>query len=354
MSYTQRLLHLDVIRVIAMLMVIVLHTILSFTDRPDFFLTPIYFLFEPIVVLSSGAVMLFFMLSGYLVISKKRSISDTVRKTVIKLGIPLLFFTGINAVIDWFTTWPADKSLLTFIGYHINHISYFPSSSLWFLHVLIFLYLLNPLWQRIFTEDNKALALYLTKGACIFTVITNVLPFFGLAGPMFSTYTAWTGYAFFYLYGGLIRAGWVDYKNNLKSWILLGIGFIWAVIADYITGAQQATGVFSWYPQHDTTLVIPSVMIVVAVFHLLLNTHFNLPDFVERTVQWVAEMSFGVYLIHTNIVFVLMVLFSFTFDEAGLNVYVYNVVNFGLVLGISLLITYVIKKIPYVRALIGG
>ena len=87
----KRLLNADLIRVIAMLMVIFLHTILNFTIRPDFFPSKLWFVFEPIVAISKTCVLLFFMLSGYLVIAKKRSIQENINKTIKKIVTPLFF-----------------------------------------------------------------------------------------------------------------------------------------------------------------------------------------------------------------------------------------------------------------------
>lgn len=97
MNKSERIINADVIRILAMLMIIVMHTFLSFTIRPDFFQTPIYFLLSPIAVVSNSGVLLFFILSGYLVVGKKRTIKENFRKTAIKLGIPFVFFQlGLN------------------------------------------------------------------------------------------------------------------------------------------------------------------------------------------------------------------------------------------------------------------
>src|SRR5260221_8277573 len=89
---TERIFSADVIRVAAMLMVVVLHTILNFTLRPDFFATKVWFAFEPIVAISKTAVLLFFMISGYLVIGKERSIRENLKKIRGVIVIPFVFF----------------------------------------------------------------------------------------------------------------------------------------------------------------------------------------------------------------------------------------------------------------------
>ena len=51
---------INIVRIVAMLMVINLHTLLNFTQRSDFFLTKLWWLLEPIAILSAAATWIFF------------------------------------------------------------------------------------------------------------------------------------------------------------------------------------------------------------------------------------------------------------------------------------------------------
>ncbi len=80
----------DLIRVVAMSMVIMLHTVLSFSVRPDFFGTKIYVITEIISACSKTSVLLFFILSGYLVIDKQTSSKKNTYNTLKKIVQPAI------------------------------------------------------------------------------------------------------------------------------------------------------------------------------------------------------------------------------------------------------------------------
>ena len=96
----------------------------------------------------------------------------------------------------------------------------------------------------------------------------------------------------------------------------------------------------------------------VGLFNLLISAKFNwLKKLrwglkVDKLIEWLAGVSFGIYLIHTFVVSVLSKL-GFDFDSLSINVYVYNVVNYSLVFGISLVITYLIKKNDKLKMIVG-
>ena len=202
----KRIINADLIRVVAMLMVIFLHTILNFTIRPDFFATKLWFLFEPIAALSKSSVLLFLILSGYLVISKERTIEENSQKILKKIVIPLAFFEFLNVVYIW-----------------------------------------------------------------------------------------------------------TNYTRNYLS--------------------------------------IPVIMIAVGLFNFLLN--LNLSQFRTKILTQIAQLSFGIYLIHPYVISFFTDIIKFDFNCLEINVYLYNFLNVILVLGISSLITIIIKKIPKLRAIIG-
>jgi surface polysaccharide O-acyltransferase-like enzyme len=141
MSMRERFLNLDLIRIIGMVMVILMHTAINFTLRTDFFATKLWFLLEPAIVLSRTAVLLFFMLSGYLVISKRRSIGENLGKTLRKLLLPLVFFTSVDTLINLSKFDLRMNGWISFFAQEINRLMNEKSSPLWFLIVLVFLIL---------------------------------------------------------------------------------------------------------------------------------------------------------------------------------------------------------------------
>ncbi|MCL4208941.1 acyltransferase family protein [Patescibacteria group bacterium] len=351
----ERSVNVDAIRVVAMMMVIFLHTILNFTIRTDFFATKLWFLLEPVVALSKTCVLLFFMLSGYLVITKHRSIRQNLNKTLIKIVLPLSFFTLVNITYAWFKFPFNDDNFSQFFFEQAKRMATYPSSSMWFLVVLTFLYLLNPLWQLLLDKKEESrLARTLTTGALTFSLVVTFLEYpAGKTGLMFSTGTAWLGYVFFYLYGGLIKNKWINYSNQKINWLLVAFGFIFTVLGDFLTMWQKTNQItFAWNDYTGNYLSIPVTMMAVGIFNLLIS--IDLSQLKSKALVHLADWSFGIYLIHTYIVALFTDYLGFDFNKLGMNVYVYNILNVLLVLGISTIITFFWKKIPKVKLLIGG
>lgn len=297
MSMRERSINVDVVRVVAMMMVIFLHTILNFTIRTDFFATKLWFLLEPVVALSKTCVLLFFMLSGYLVIGKQRLIIDNLQKTLSKIVIPLSFFTVLNIVYAWIKFPFNGENLQQFLLEQIKRMATYPSSSMWFLVVLLFLYLLNPLWQVILNKNEKPeLARIFTLSALVFSLTVTFLEYpAGKTGVMFSTGTAWLGYVFFYLYGGVVRNKWINFNNQKINLFLISIGFILTVLGDFMTMWQKTHQIsFLWNDYTGNYLSIPVTMMAVGIFNLLISS--DLSKWKSSVLMHFANWSFGIYL----------------------------------------------------------
>lgn len=358
MNKSERIINADVIRILAMLMIIVMHTFLSFTIRPDFFQTPIYFLLTPIAVVSNAGVLLFFMLSGYLVVGKKRPIKENLRKTAIKLGIPFVFFSMINLLISIQQMSVAHLGIDYFMADLVKQILKFPNSSLWFLIVLMSLYVLNPLWELVFSsESNKQLAKYLLTLAFLFTFLITLADYITgnnpVASPVFNNFTAWLGYACFYLYGAAVKRSWVQMQNQKLNLVLIMVGFALTFDSNFFSQllAKDGTSLF-WVKYNQSTTSPAVVMLAIGIFNQLMV--MNLQMFRSKAIIYLSQLSFGIYLIHTNIVALLTTYLGFDFDHIQMNIYLYNLVNFSIVVGASVLIAAILTRIKGLKMLIGN
>lgn len=360
---TLRLFNVDFARVLAMLMVIAIHTILNFTIRPDFFGTKLWFVIEPIVAISKSGVLLFFMLSGYLVLNKNKTISQTLQRTKTRLVIPLVFFYCLSVAYDFFQD---------VVGYGYNfsefwhsqllHLTDFPNSFLWFLEVLIALYLLNPVWQLFFNKEAKPeLARYVTMLALCFSVVAHIFQIPGLqSGTSFTALTSWLDFTFFYFYGGLASNGWVRINRRYVNYLFILIGVIATIIADYFTSYSALRSSQYIWISYISHLNIPEILVSVGIFNEIIPANFQWLDnrkltlTVKRIIMWLAGLSFGIYLIHPFVISVLIDMLGFDFNWLKINVYLYNVINYCLVFGISTTVIFIISKIPLMKKIIGG
>lgn len=357
--------NLDVIRIVAMIMVVVLHTFKNFVERPDFFNTPLYWTLLPIVIISNPAVILFFILSGFLVLNKPRTIRGNLERTLDRLVVPLFFFESLNVLyfLNKVLTWGAPFPY--FAVTEFTRLIGFPSSPLWFLYVLISFYFLNPLLQPIFIENKKQLAQYLTVLAFIvgFVIAAIELPA-DRVGEIYTVFTSWLGFIAFYLYGGLLAKGW-GMSLKVSRWIgILGLALVSHMSLDHLAALMEAKGqviepLHTWFMQ--LVWYTAPILVGISVVHILLVIDWR--KVFRKTTdykRWVsmttlaASLTFGVYLIHPLVIDpILRVWLRWYYDAVSLHPFVYNFLNFVLVLGVSALIAYLIGRVPYLRAVIG-
>jgi len=358
MIKTNRLPNADLVRVLAMLMVILLHTILNFTVRPDFFATKLYFLFAPIIAISKTCVLLFFMLSGYLVVAKQRDIKKNFLKTIQKILLPLTFFSLINIVYAWTKFTYNGNNFQDFVVSQLQGLVDFPSSPLWFLVVLFFLYLFNPIWQLLFkNKQTKNIAQLTTLITLIFSILTTVLSFLvNKKDLFFNNFTAWTGFTFFYLYGALVKNKWIKIDKLKINVLLILVGITLTMMGDYLTMWQKTRSIdFILNDYTGNYLSISVLMTAVGLFNILMTMDLSkIQSNVNNAITWLASLSFGIYLIHSYVISFFTDIIGFDFNKLEINVYLYNLLNIFLVFNISLFITIIIKKIPKIKNLIGG
>ena len=350
----------DIIRVLAMLMVIYLHTVYSFTVRSDFFATKSWFIFEPLAALSKTSMVLFFMLSGFLVINKNRTVKENWRITKNRIIVPLLFFTFTNIVLQVY------KYKLPFVSglwsQFLAALPKYPNNWLWFLMVLLFLYLLNPVWQTLFfKEKNPEIAIYVTKLFFIYTFITVSIKFAGNNLNFFNSFTSWLGYLFFYLYGALVRNNWINSSRKKINFFLILIGLSMIMVGDYCNlYVQKYSLKFIFAGYFTDYLSLPVVLLGIGIFNFLIapDNQKSFKHFFHKKIlkvlQVLAGLSYGTFLIHPLVVDTLSNILGINIDTLHINIYLYNTFYFLVVLGSGVLITYIIMKIPKLRVIIGG
>jgi peptidoglycan/LPS O-acetylase OafA/YrhL len=222
---------------------------------------------------------------------------------------------------------------------------------------LFFLYLLNPLWQVVFSQkDDGKLAKYLTTVALLFSLVMAVVEYpSGKIGMLFTGGTYWLGYVFFYLYGGLVKEKLVKFGNQMHNLLLLSTGLILAILGDYLAVYAQINDInFIWNTYTSNYLSVPVIMMSVGLFNLLVSFDSSKLAPISKVITKLANLSFGVYLIHGYFILLSRQVIGFKFDLVGMNVYLYNIVDVGSILILSTVTTWLWLKIPKLKALLGG
>lgn len=365
-----RNLKLDVLRLVAMLMVLVLHTFKVFTENPASFGTTLYWILLPVVILAAPAVSIFFIVSSYLVLPKQQSVRATAARTIDRLIIPLFFFEAINFIL-WVGTVRGAGLGWWDVFYPVAHrLSGFPSSPLWFLYTLVVFYLCNPVLQTLFLDGNKRMARYATAMALLFIVVVGVLAFpTGRADELFNVFTGWLRYIFFYLYGGLLAKGWALALKPAQWWGILVAAVVTTGVVDTMYRIPLvSTGTVPMAQEWLFTMsgYFGPLLVGVSLVHIVLEVHWRhllrpvTPHTQVLYKKWVAvvsfltSLSFGVYLFHPLVISPLLSdWYGWRSGHITLGAGVFEVANFALVFGISAALTYLVRQVPYVRAVVG-
>jgi len=316
--------------------------------------------FEPLSAISRSSLALFFMISGYLVINKNRTVRENLKITVQRIIIPFVSFSILASLFFLFKN---GRSLSMAIDpkYIFGDVMKFPDNWLWFLEVMFFLYMLNPLWQGIFCDRNLTSgARYITYFFFIFTTGAILLKFSTHTLTFFNSFTTWIGYACCYLYGALVKNDWNYKRNRYFYYILFFLGLFMEVIGDYFVIANHKNGISLPYAGYfSDNIAIPPLLMAVGLFNLFIDIKQvkvggkRVSLMVQKTVQTFAVLSYGIYLTHEFISQTLFDILGWNVDSIHMNIYLYNGGVFALTLFGSAAITYIISRIPKLKMIIG-
>ncbi len=279
--------YLNFLRVFASLLVILLHCIVPFYNELNFFETRAWWICAFINCVSRTAVPIFFMMSGYLLLSNSKTleIKSFYKKRLPKLVIPLI---GWNVIYYLYYNWQ-NLSLSEFLTQIIDTGTAY---HLWFMYAMIGFYLLLPFIKRITDAcTNKQLWL-----------LTVILAFAGTIRPFinttFSVYLYFfdglaNGYLPYFILGYLL--GKTNFNIKLRFWVYL-CGIIGAV-----------TGIFgNWFFSSDAELNLVgnegygfnNMMCACAVFLLVKEIPWEkLPETTRVSARW-SKRTLNIYLVH--------------------------------------------------------
>lgn len=294
--------------------------------------------------ISRIGVPLFFLISGYLLLSKQEDLSTFFRKRAARIIIPFLVWSIIYDVLNS----NAFASGVTFEGIlkmFIRILRGPREGHLWFFYSLIGLYLITPI-LRVFISKarNSEIFYYIALWFIAMPLLFIVEEFTPLKNGFEIYYTG--GYVGYFLLGYVL--GRLETKPPL----------LWSALGLFISGFLFTFAVFHFnLPPHDNELVFQSypslniILMSLGAFMLLKIIGEKISPQFARLSNEAGKVSFGIYLIHP-LVFVWMALgWNALGLETGMGNSIFIIplaalVNFLL----SWVIVFLISKIPVLRA----
>ncbi len=354
----------DLIRTLAIIGVILLHATNDFTPtRMDQLEIVRWAVVDVYQCLARIGVPLFVMLTGALLLqpSKNESIGVFLKKRWARVGLPLIFWGALYFVWTYF----ADNKAVTVNTVIQGYLSS-PYLQFWYLYMLIGLYLITPFLRILLAHADDKILKYLFV---LWVLGASIVP----------TISFFTNYSL--NSNVLIVMGWVGYyvlgiyllKVKIpRSYLvlLMAIGLTFAAIGTYFMSYSYG-GPNSYYFQEylSPTMILASVMA-----YLLLNT-VKMPSFktckaplapIEETpkqsepsklrklMHVISENTLPIFLLHLMVLYSIQRgYFGFVIDGSVVNSIIGVPIVAALTLLICLAIIVPLKKIPYLKNLIG-
>lgn len=267
---------LDILRVIAISMIILMHSPMPDSGAPGFVLAGISYVTAPGVVL-------FFMISGALLLDSELATKAFIKRRFSKILFPTLFWTMFYLLVGCVTQRPsiatAFKSVLSIPFSVQGH------GVLWFMYPLAGLYLLTPILSQWLKKASKSeVEFYLLLWA-----ITLVYPYLSL-----------------WLHINESNSGLLYYFSGYLGYYVLGFYLkhhykycLWHVIVALLIAAVTPMALLSSGIEYDFYKVLwylslPVAMMAFVLFVLIMQ----FPNKRMSTIGQISKLSFGIYFVH--------------------------------------------------------
>lgn len=331
-----RMIWLDVIRCVAMLMVIGVHCIDPFYISPTMRAIPEYTHWAAIYgSLLRPSVPLFVMMTGLLLLPiKQQPIGTFYKKRIYRVLFPFLIWSVLYSMFPWFTgLLGLPKEIIgDFFCYTQGHESQSLVDSLkdvamipfnfshkenhmWYIYLLIGLYLYMPFFSAWVEKANKK-----TKQLFLLIwIISLFIPYlreyvanllFDRSGYVFGTDT-WNEFSMFYYFAGF--NGYLLLGHYVKQ------GNHWSVLKTFlICAAMFAVGFYVTYTGFSTTAAnpnatetemelyftfcSPNVLLMTLAAFLLMQKVVVTTPIVVKALSNITKCGFGIYMAHYLVV----------------------------------------------------
>lgn len=290
------------------------------------------------------------MLTGALLLqpSKNESLSVFFKKRWARIGLPWIFWGGAYFAWDFLVEHQAFTSSAIIQGL-LNG----PYYQFWYLYMLVGLYLLTPILRIFIAHADQTIIKYFV---ILWFLGVAIIPVFGLLTTyqLSSDVFTITGYVGYFVLGTYLLMVQIR-RLTLSIFMILGIAL--TAISTYVLAATVGGGEMYFFQGYfSPTLILASVM----VFLLLLTIQppsvqkVTRPSTGNKLIKVISENSLALFLFHVMILESLQRgYFGFAINGNTINSIIGVPLMTVIVLFVSLAIILLLKKVPYLKKLIG-
>lgn len=327
MSAKKRNAKLDMLRIVAILLVVLMHSQRPYSNSSLISVGLSY--------MTAPGLVLFFMISGALLLDTDLSAKEFLNRRFNKIVYPTIFWTFFYLIVNYVS---GDCALVTVLKSCLNiPLEEQGHGVLWFMYTLSGLYLLTPILSSWLKKASKhEIEFYLLLWG-----ITLLYPYLKLMLQVDETNTGilyyFAGFVGYYLLGY-----YLTFLYKFKKWhVFISVGIaLFVPLTIYISPVKLDFYSALWY------LTLPVASMALLWFSLI----DRLPDFNCLWISNVADLCFGVYFIHIFIIRKCIWNIAFICDMPGLmQLFVISFVS----LIVSFAISWILSKLPFSKFIIG-
>lgn len=284
-----RLYWLDAVRVLACFLVCLIHAPLPDTSSQGSLWISAY------NYVSAPCIGLFFMVSGALLFPVKQGIGTFIRKRLLRIGLPLLFWSAVCVMVFWLTgKLSFNSAILSFL-----QIPFKPVTGVyWFMYTIFGLYLFAPIISP--AVSNEKLARYYL----VIWGITLVLPYanawipnyWTLTGDIYHPFYEFHGYLGYMVLGYYLRLHLPTWKVYIYKILLPGSALA-IIIPVYFLNGRHA-GVTNNMLYGYLTINVACMCAIFFIGIALLSKYIPTGGGRNKLMQDISQKTFGIYLIH--------------------------------------------------------
>lgn len=326
-----RNINLDILKVLACVGVVLLHTTMGgFKEAGSWnLLTYLYYL-------GTYSIPLFFMVNGYLLLGKREITYSYILQKVKWILITVSSWT----FIVWLFKRDFTENLIKKIVGSLIQKGYF--FQFWFFGALILIYICLPILKKFL--NSRRSYLYILSVLLVIGLIfelTNIVLQMPVQTYVIQTFRLWTWFFYYVLGGYIAQFTMKELKSRFKNWMKI-VSILLFLISPLILFFIAKTAYHNLFAEYfyDTLFVKVSTLgIFLTILTLTLNENRN---------EWIVSLSnqtMGVFIIHTYIMKVWEKLFGFNFVGAYLLFALFT-------LSVSFIIVGMLMKIPYFNRIV--
>lgn len=331
----ERVLYLDIIRIIACIMIIAMHAPIPNTGLSSYVLSTDSFL----TALGIG---LFIMVSGALLLPVNMPTEQFLKKRFAKIVFPTVLWTLFYYMIAPYTDTVTQ-------GFGIKSFLSIPFSSqfngvLWFMYMLAGLYLLAPImscWLR--QASRREVEFYMclwTIAMCYPLIRTYILVNEGYTGVLYYV----SGYAGYFLLGYYLKS----YVQTLPVWKCLFLIAIPVGVAVVLKVTHVTIDFYDLFGYLSIFVAMMAIAVFMAIKNIPISNDGNFKF--QGGLITLSNCCFGIYLVHIFVMRTVVWHIPYVYQLSGvLQIAVVTALTF---IG-SLIITMLVSYMPGAEYLIG-